>query len=76
MDEADFHDQLLPHQFSAVRRVAGVPPDFPFHPGSYEVDVNTATISEAIRGLDRDENQSATRGILLADEMGLVSSDQ
>jgi len=74
MDEADFCFQLKQHQFEAVRKVAGVPEKFPLHKGSGVA--RNVTAEKALLGLDLKENKCTTRGILLADQMGLVSSLQ
>jgi DNA-binding transcriptional MerR regulator len=69
--DADFQFQLLLHQFFAVRKVAGVPEKFPLHPGSEVQQPATASIQQAIQGLDLDQNKCSTRGVLIADQMGL-----
>jgi len=76
-----FQFKLLPHQFLAVRRVAGVPDDFPLHVGSKVAaaaasdEAATATgaadMKDAIKGLDLEVNRVDTKGVLIADEMGL-----
>ena len=66
----DFQFTLLPHQFLAVRKVAGVPGTFPLHPGSQVVNVEEAKMHEAIRGLDLEVNKCTNKGVLIADDMG------
>jgi hypothetical protein len=73
---------LLPHQFDAVRAVAGVPPKFlhnctePIDWGfkrSDDQDEHTAMMKQYETALETVE-LLPTRGILLADDMGLVSN--
>ena len=69
--DAGFEFQLLPHQFEAVRRVAGVPEEFPLHSASRVHDPRQARLSSAVAGLYRPENVPDTRGLCIADAMGL-----
>ena len=66
-DTGCFRRTLLPHQFLAVRRVAGVPDNFPMHVGSLVIDAKVATLQLALAKVDLDSGKK--RGILLADEM-------
>ena len=71
--DAGFQFTLLQHQFLAVRKVAGVPPSFPYHKGSAVAYPTLPTYEQCINGLDDPAHKSElkTRGVLLADEMGL-----
>jgi hypothetical protein len=68
----DFQFTLLPHQFLAVRKVAGVPDSFPLHPASQVQNVLEAKMHEAIRGLNLEVNKCTNKGVLIADDMGYV----
>jgi SNF2 family DNA or RNA helicase len=61
-----FGDTLHVHQTMAVRRVAGVPEDFPLHKQS-KATLQSMDLTLAAMGLP----EPSTKGILLADEMGI-----
>ena len=67
----NFRFSLFPHQFEAVRRAAGVPEDFPLHKGSKVKSPLLASIRDAVVGLKLEVNQPTTRGLCIADCMGL-----
>mmetsp|Transcript_3902 Transcript_3902/g.7991 ORF Transcript_3902/g.7991 Transcript_3902/m.7991 type:complete len:186 (-) Transcript_3902:13-570(-) len=71
--ESRFQFTLMPHQFIAVRKAAGVPDDFPCHVGSRVKSVKTATMEQACHGLlhRRNTKSSKQKGLCLADAMGL-----
>ncbi|KAL7563119.1 hypothetical protein ACA910_012302 [Epithemia clementina (nom. ined.)] len=73
--DTSFQFHLLPHQFEAVRRIAGVPSDFPLHSSSRVVvhndNTSSATLTQAVAGLYRKENATSTKGLCVADAMGL-----
>jgi hypothetical protein len=66
---AGFQFTLMPHQFVAVRKIAGVSEDFPSHQGSKIVSPKYATMTLALEGLDYQANNQTNKGILIADEM-------
>jgi hypothetical protein len=66
---AGFQFTLLPHQFLAVRKIAGVPNDFPMHLGSNIRSPKIAVMCSALKGLDYQANNQTNKGILIADEM-------
>jgi hypothetical protein len=61
-----FGDTLHVHQTMAVRRVAGVPADFPLHKQS-KATLQSMDLTLAAMDLPKP----STKGILLADEMGI-----
>jgi hypothetical protein len=65
---AGFRFTLLSHQFLAVRKIAGVPTDFPMHRGS-NITPSNVTIKLALSGLEIPENKVETKGVWIADEM-------
>jgi hypothetical protein len=66
---AGFQFTLLPHQFLGVRKVTGVPNDFPLHQGSKLTSPKNVTVMRALGGLNYQPNNRDNKGILVADEM-------
>ena len=73
---ANFQFTLLPHQFIAVRKIAGLPPTFPLHQGSKVERWGNARMEQAVQGLDLPENTCSTKGFCLCDGMGLGKTVQ
>eukprot|EP00977_Amphora_coffeiformis_P000601 scaffold134_cov94-Amphora_coffeaeformis.AAC.7 len=68
-DTGYFRMTLLEHQFMAVRKVAGVPENYPMHENSAIEYADAASISQSL--LNWPKVDIRARGVLIADEMGL-----
>jgi len=69
-DTGNFRMTLLEHQFLAVRKVAGVPDNYPMHENSSIQSADTATIEESLLNWPVDPvKDRRERGVLIADEM-------